>query len=323
MKKVNKLFLLSTLCITLLAGCKSTKAREHTTITIMTANSNGSIYQFGQDLASLWNHDLSYVTATSYETEGGLENLQALESNEGNIGFAVTSIAYEAYTGTGPFEQKANDKLRVIAGLYYNPNQLVVTKDSGIQSLDDLVGKRFSPGTIGSTTVTEAKNHLSTDEIDMYEDCQILNTSFTDSIKLMKQGDLDAAWIMAGIGNSAVMQMTQEANATLINLSDSTIASLMNTYPWYVKYIIPAGTYYNQTEDVQTTAIKLVLLTTADVKEEVVYDLTKEFWENIEQFNNSSPSLQSISVAGAITDLSNLPLHDGALKYYKEIGILK
>lgn len=323
MRKLTKLFLLSLIFAVSLTGCKKGHKRENTVISIMTANSNGSLYQIGQVLATLWNDNLPYIVATSYETEGGVENLQALDSGDGNICFAVTSTAYEAYTGTGFFEQKANKKLRVIAGLYYNPNQVVVTKESGIKTINDLVDKRFSPGTVGSTTLNEAVNHLAFQDIDMYNDCELVYCNFSDSCKLMKQGELDAAWIMAGIGNSAVMQMTQEANATLISLSDSTIATLISSYPWYVKYIIPAGTYHNQTEDIQTTAIKLALLTSADVDDEVIYDLTKKLWENLDQLKKSSPSLQSISVTGAISDLSNLPLHDGAAKYYKEIDVLK
>lgn len=326
MQKLTK-YLLLLFCViaTLLSSCKKAdqKMKSPTTITITTADSTGTLYHLGNDLSTLWNETLSYINATASPSNGGIDNLKLIQENENVIGFAVTSITNEAYTGTGDFIDNQNENLRVIAGLYYNPNQIVVRTDSDVTSLNDLVGKRFSPGVNGSTTISEALLHFESVSIDMESSLDLVYESFSDSIALMADNQLDGVWIMAGVPNEAVDTLTKDNIGRLISLSNSTIAALQSQYPWYANYIIPSGTYANQKEDIQTTAIKLVMVTSSEVSDDVIYDLTKTFWEHIDELKISNPALNSISLEGTVTDLSDLPLHNGAKKYYKEVGIIK
>lgn len=324
--KVNKFsYLFSlTFLLLLLIGCNQTSSpRSPQTLHIPTASSSGALYQLGEEFSTLWTNELSYITANSFESNGGIENLTLLSQGDADVTFAVTSILYEAYHGLGDFEEQANNNLRIIAGLYYNPNQIVASKESNANFLTDLKGLPFSPGAIGSTTVKEAALHFKALGVDLSEYCEIVNSGFTESVELLKNNDIKGAWIMAGIPNQAVSQMTSEAGAHLISLSDLTIQQLQQNYPWYAKYIIPAGTYENQDTDITTTAVKLVLCTTADLDEETVYDLTKTLWEHMDSLKKENNTLRSVSLEGAITDLAGLPLHEGALKYYKEKGIIK
>ena len=145
---------------------------------------------------------------------------------------------------------------------------------------------------------------------------------FTESVDLMRNKQLDGAWVMAALGNAAVTEATSTAGAKVLNIDDSIIEALQEQFPWYAKFTIPAGTY-NNTEDIQTTAIKMVMFTTAEMDDETVYELTKVFWENVETLAETNSGLRGITVEGAVTDLAGLPIHDGAAKYYKEIGVLK
>jgi hypothetical protein len=139
---------------------------------------------------------------------------------------------------------------------------------------------------------------------------------------MLQNGTIDGAWIMSGTPASAVSQALS-ANCRLVNISDDIIKKLQEKYPWYVKYTIPAGTYPNQKEAVNTSAIKMVMFCRHDLKEDTVYQLTKSFWEHIGELGQSQKNLKGLKPAEAVKDIAKIPLHPGAAKYYKEIGVLK
>ena len=263
------------------------------------------------------------MKASSQASGGGVENLNLLADGEAQVSIAISSNCYESYTGTGTFDGRKNENFRVIAGLYYNPNQVVVTGASGINSLTDVKGKHFASGAVGSSTEGESRNHFTAAGLTYPDDIKIENIGFTEAVDMMRNKQLDGAWIMAALGNSAVTEATSTADAKVLNIGDDVIAALQEQYPWYAKFTIPAGTYSGQVSDIQTTAIKMVMFTTADLDEDTVYDLTKTFWENVDKLAESNSSMTGLKAEDAVTDIADLPLHDGAAKYYKEIGVLK
>jgi uncharacterized protein len=302
---------------------KKTGAKETVTINIPTAATTGALYPLGSSIANLWNNDLDFVKANAQASNGGIDNLNLLQSGEAQVSMAVTSIMYQSYKGEATFEGRANKKLRVIAGLYYNPNQVVVKKDSNINSLKDLAGKNFASGAPGSTTEVETKLHLGEAGVSYPDGLKVQFVGFTEAIDLMRNRQLDGAWIMAGLPTAAVTEITSTANGKLVSIEEDVITKLQAKYPWYAKYSIPSGTYDGQDQDITTTAIKMAMFTTADLSEDVVYALTKSFWENIDTLKQSNNALKGLKIEDAVTDLAGLLLHDGAIKYYKEVGILK
>ena len=297
--------------------------KEPVSISFMTAATTGTVYPLGSAIATLWNDELDYVTASATASNGGVENLNCIRDGEAQIGVAVTSIMYESMNGTGVFEGNADPNLRVLAGLYYNPNQVVVSAESGIETLNDLKGKRFAPGSPGGTSEVETNYHLTALGMNYPDDIDAQYVGFTEASDLLRNKQLDGAWIMAGVPTAAVTEITATAGGKLVPMDEALIEKLQETYPWYAKYTIPAGTYSGQDQDVLTSAIKITLCTSADVPEDVIYDLTKTFWENIDTLSQSQSILKSCSVEEAVTDLAGLPIHDGAAKYYKEIGVLE
>ncbi len=313
----------------LLVGCgngagagMSTEQSETIVINMPTAATTGALYPLGSSIATLWNEKVPYVRANAQASNGGIENLNLLYSGEAQVSMAVVSNIYQAANGLEKFEGRPNDKIRIIAGLYYNPNQVVVSKNSNIESLSDLADKRFATGAPGSTTEDESKVHLTALGIAYPDGIKAQFVGFTEAIDLMRNKQLDGAWIMAGIPTSAVTEMMTTTDAKLIPIDRALIEQLKTEYPWYAEYTIPKDTYSGQTEDITTSAIKMAMFTTADLSEDAVYDLTKAFWENIEELKQTNPSLQSVSIEQAVTDLAELPLHNGAIRYYKEKGIL-
>lgn len=300
----------------------ASETKDTVYINFPTASTTGTVYPLCSAIANLWNTEIDYVKASAQASNGGVDNLNLIADGDAQMGVAVTSILYESYVGEGSFEGRANEDLRVLTGLYYNPNQLVVAGDSGIESISDLAGKSFAPGAAGSTGEVETKTHLTELGMNYPDDIGAQFVGFTEATDLIRNKQLDGAWIMAGVPTAAVTEVTSTAGGKVIGIDESLIEQLQETYPWYAKYTIPAGTYEGQDEDVLTSAIKITICTDASVDDDAVYEMTKVFWENIETLAATSPSLQGLTVADAVTDLAGVPLHDGAARYYQEVGVI-
>ena len=309
------------------AGAKDSKNADadgtHPTVIIRfpTAGASGALYSVGAAITNMWNTQIPFVKASSQASAGGIDNLNQIADGESQVSIAISSNCWQSYNGTDSFEGMANPKLRVIAGLYLNPNQVVVTEKSGIDTLEDVKGKRFAVAASGSSVEGECRNHFTAAGLSYPDDIRAEYISFSDSTELLRNGQIDGAWIMSGIPAGAVSQALA-SGCRLLDIDDETIAKLQAEYPWYVRYTIPAGSYPNQKTEASTTAIKMVLFCSSDLDEETVYMLTRTLWENMEALGESQSSLRGLTAEEAVRDIAGLPLHEGAEKYYREIGIL-
>lgn len=311
------------LCIGLCSAPAMAADQPKVNISFPTAATTGALYPLGAGIANLWNTKLPNVNVRAQASNGGVQNLNLLKSKDAQVSFAVSSITNEAMNGKRGFEGRPYEDVRVLAGLYYNPNQVVARKDSNVNTLSDFKGKSFAPGAAGGTTEVESRIHFTADGLKYPDDIKAHFVGFTESIDLMRNKQLDGAWIMAGMPTAAVTEMLATANGKLINIDDEIIKKVQADYPWYAKVVIPAGTYDGQTEPIQTTAVKMLLLTDASMPDDVVYDLTKTFWENIDSLSQAHTVMKTVNKDMAVKDLSGIPIHPGAEKYYKEIGLIK
>lgn len=334
MKRILSALTAVALSATLITGCagdnnsnssggNDNTAGDTVAINFPTAATTGAVYPLGSAIANLWNSEVGNVRVSAQASNGGVENLNLIADGQAQMGVAVTSIMYESYNGEGTFEGRANDKLRVLAGLYYNPNQVVVSQDSNIESLSDLEGKNFAPGSAGGTSEVETKIHLTELGIDYPDGIKAQYVGFTEATDLMRNKQLDGAWIMAGVPTAAVTEITSTTGGKVIGMDKSLIDALKEDYPWYAEYTIPAGTYDGQDEDILTSAIKIAICTTSDLDADTVYNLTKTFWENIDTLAETNSVLKGLTVEDAVTDIAGLPIHEGAERYYKEVGVLE
>ena len=316
---VMKKVLAAALCAATVMGASGALAAD---INFVTAGTSSTFYPISATVCQLWNDSIEGMRATATPSGGGIDNLNQALDGEAQIGIANANLVYQAREGIDSFEGYANDNLRIFAGLYYNPNQVVVTRESGIDSLDDLIGKHISIGAAGSTTVDEASVHLSLMGKTL-DDLKAEYMGTSESADAMSNKQLDGVWIMAGMPTAAVTEMCSTANGKLVGMDDELIAKVQAKYPWYSKFTIPAETYDGQTEPVQTTAVKMLLLTDASMPDDVVYDLAKTFWENLDSLGKAHAVMKTVTKEMAVSDLSGIPLHPGAEKYYREIGLLK
>ena len=318
---MKKILLLALAAALLLAGCTK-EGKPTQEIRLSTAATTGAAVPPGRGAGLPLGREFGRRARDCAGLGRGDRELEAFGRREAELGFAVTSLLWEAQQGEGSFEGAPNDQIRVLAGLYYNPNQVVVTEQSGAQAMEDLEGLRFAPGTAGSTTSVETEIHLEQLGIDYPDGIQAQFVGFTEAVELMRNRQLDGAWIMAGLGNAAVTEIMATADGRLLSMDDSLIEALQEKYPWYARYVIPAGTYANQEEDVVTSAIKLALFCSAELDEQTAYELTRIMWENMDTLQQSIPALKGVELQDAVTDLAQIPLHEGARRYYEEQGLL-
>ena len=326
MKKILALFfiLISVTAFMFATGSSEKQddsAHPQVIIRFPTAGASGALYSVGAAITNMWNTQIPFVKASSQASAGGIDNLNQIADGESQVSIAISSNCWQSFNGTDSFEGMANPDLRVIAGLYLNPTQVVVTERSGIRTLSDVKGKHFAVAASGSSVEGECKNHFTAAGLSYPDDIRAEYISFSDSAELLRNGQIDGAWIMSGIPAAAVSQALS-SGCRLLDIDEKTIANLKADYPWYVTYTIPAGSYPNQKEDIQTTAIKMVLFCSAKLDDETVYMLTKTLWENMAELGESQASLRNLTAEDAVRDIAGLPIHDGAQRYYKEIGVL-
>lgn len=310
------------LAAVLSTGFVSAQNHKPVTIKFPTAGASGALYAVGAAITNMWDSKISFVKASSQASNGGIDNLNQIADGESQVSIAISSNCYQSFNGTDSFKGAANKKLRVIAGLYFNPNQVVVTKKSGIKTLADVKGKHFAVAAAGSSVEGECNNHFTTVGMKYPKDIKAEYIAFGDAADMLQNGTIDGAWIMSGTPAAAVSQACS-AGCTLVNIDDSVIADLQKKFPWYAKYTIPAGTYPGQTADVQTSAIKMVMFCNTTLDDETVYQLTKTLWENIDALGQAQKNLKGLTPQNAVKDIAGLELHNGAKRYYKEIGVIK
>ena len=314
---------ISIVLLVTMALVPAASAAKKINISFPTAATTGALYPLGAGIANLWNTKLDNVNARVQASNGGIQNLNLLKAQDAQVSFAVSSITYEALHGLRGFKDREYKGVRILAGLYYNPNQVVARNEAGVNNLSDFKGKRFAPGAAGGTTEVESRVHFTAAGLQYPNDIKAQFVGFTESIDLMRNKQLDGAWIMAGMPTAAVTEMCATADGKLVSIDDAIIAKIQTEYPWYSKFTIPAGTYDNQKENIQTTAVKMLLITDASMPDDLIYSLAKTFWENVSDLSKAHAVMKTVTPDMAVTDLANIPLHPGAEKYYKEIGLLK
>ncbi len=331
MKKKMVWFLVLTMVVTLfLAGCGGSKPEaakneppKVVDINIATATTTGVYYVLGNGLAQMWQNKVPNVRASAQSTEGSVQNMNLLQKGETHVAFSMNQVVGNAYNGLDKFEGRANKELRVITALYPNVVQIVAPAKANIKSVNDFKGKRFVPGAAGSGTETATREVFSVFGLDYKDnkDLKVDYVGFTQAVELMKNGQTDGTLISAGVPNAALMDLTNSADAVLISLEPDKVNEIVQKYPHYFPFTIPANTYKGQTQPVNTIAQANLLVTTSQMDADLVYLLTKAIFENKDDLVAAHSAARDITKEAALSGLMGVPLHPGAAKYFKEIGL--
>ena len=321
--------ILALVMVLALVGCGSQSANsdssadnsgsEKYNLIIGTGGVGGTYYPLGGALASVWTKYLDNVTVSAQSTGASVENTQLLENGEVELALTQNDLAEYAVKGEYMFTKKY-EKMQLIGRLYSEPIQVFVRNDSGIKSIADMAGKRISVSYPGSGANANAEQLLGVFGITV-NDIKAEYPSNSDTADRMKDGLLDGMLTTTGAPNATFQEMCMSADCTLLSLSDEDCDKIIAQYPFFAKYTIPAGSYEGQTEDVQTLCVQSVLAVSTDLSEDLVYDLTKTLWENQTELSGMLSALSDLSVDNALEGIT-IDYHPGAVKYYKEIGMM-
>jgi uncharacterized protein len=290
-------------------------------INILTGGTSGVYYPLGVALSNVYAKAIPESKASVQSTKASVENLNLLQADRGELGFALgdaVSLAWKGDAEAG-FPQKL-DKLRGIAGIYPNYIQIVASREAGIRSLADLKGKRLSVGAPKSGTELNARAVLAAAGITYADLGKVEYLAFAESVDLMKNRQLDATLQSAGLGVASVRDLSTAIDIILVPIPVEVIARIGD--PAYRPAVMPANTYKGQTEPVPTAAITNFLVSREQVSDDIAYRMTKGLFDNLDALAAAHAAAKDIRLAAAAEGMP-LPLHPGAERYYREVGVLK
>lgn len=313
MKKIISIILMAVLVLTL-ASCGATGTK----MTMGTGGTSGTYYGYGGVLGQYITNNAG-VNVTVVSTDGSKANIQGIEAGNYQLGTVQSDVMSYAWDGTRSFEEEGKiESFRTVAGLYAEAVQLV-TMDPAIKSVKDLKGKSVSIGAPGSGVYFNAIDVLAAAGL-TEQDIKAQYQSFADSADALKDGKIDAAFIVAGAPTPAITELCATADAYLVPIDGEIAEKMMAECPFYTVYNIPAETYKGQTEDVQTVTVKATLIVSADATEDDVYKLTAAIFDNIEAITAENAKGAELSLENATSGMT-VPFHAGAAKYFSEKGI--
>ncbi len=325
MKTKIRAGLATALVIAGLAAAGASYAQQRMFFGIATGGTGGTYYPLGGMLAQLISNkaavDGAKVTATAESGNASVANAKLLGTKQIESAFVAADILDAAYHGQNQFKDGAIKNLRALGALYPETVQLITRADSGVNSVKDLKGKRVSSGAPGS-----GQYQLLSDLLEVYgikrDEVKEDHSSFTQAVDKIKDGNLEATLITAGMPTAAVTDFAQAHALKIIPLAGPEIAALQKKQPYYTNVTIAAGTYKGVAAPVQTLAVMAVWATHDGVPEKVAYEVTKALFENIAIMGQVHVQGKNITLATA-TAVGTTPLHPGAAKYLREKGVLK
>ncbi len=300
-------------------------AQQRVFFGIATGGTGGTYYPLGGMLAQHISNKAvvegKKISATAEAAGASVGNAKLLGNKEIESAFVAADILDAAYNGSGQFDKAPIKNLRALGALYPETVQLITRADFNINSVRDLKGKSISSGAPGSgqyQLLTDLLKVHGMSRADVKEDL----SSFTQAVDKIKDGNLHATLITAGVPTSAVTDFAQSHALKVIALAGPEIAELQRQQPYYARVPLPANTYKGQTAAVDTLAVMAVWATHDGVSEATAYEVTKALYENVAIMGQVHAQGKNISLSTA-TAVGTAPLHPGAVRYFKEKGIVK
>ena len=316
---VMALAMIFALCSCGTAGTGSEAQQGATAMAMGTGSPTGTYYAYGGILGQ-YIKNFASINVNAVSTGGSKDNIQGIDVNDYQLGTVQSDVMHYAWQGTRSFEEEGKiDTFRTIAGLYAEAVQLVTT-NADIKSVADLKGKKVSIGAPGSGVYFNAIDILSAAGL-TEQDINPQYQNFDQSADALKDGKIDAAFIVAGAPTPAITELCMTNSKTRIVPIDGAIADkLMEDNTFYSVYKIPAETYANQEAEIATVTVKATLIVSASATEDDVYKITKAIFDNIADITKEHAKGAELSLENATEGLT-VPFHAGAAKYFKEKGI--
>ncbi|MET0443442.1 MAG: TAXI family TRAP transporter solute-binding subunit [Pseudorhodoplanes sp.] len=288
-------------------------------ISVLTGGSSGVYYPLGVSIAMVY-ADIPGAKVRVETTDGSVANLMRLQQGTGQVAFALGDALMLAWRGDAEAGFGARqDRLRVIGALYPNYIQIVATKKSGIRSLAGLKGRSLAVGAAKSGTELNAREIFAAAGMSFKSLGRVETIPFAESTQRMLKDELDASLQSAGLGVTSIKELTDNSDTVLVPIPASVVKKLGAPFR---AATIPADTYRGQTKPVATASVMNYLVTSAAVSDELVYQMTKRLFDAVDDLAVAHRAGHEIKLAAAVSR-SPVPLHPGALRYYREKGLIK
>ncbi|MBT9384351.1 TAXI family TRAP transporter solute-binding subunit [Pseudooceanicola sp. CBS1P-1] len=288
-------------------------------INVLTGGTSGVYYPLGVALSDIYAQNIPDAKTQVQSTKASVENLNLLQQGRGEIGFALGDSVKDAYEGNADVGfTKPLTKLRAIAAIYPNYIQIAATAASGAKTVTDLKGMKVSVGAAKSGTEVNARKILGALGMSYDDLGKVEYLPFAESVELMKNRQLDATLQSSGLGSAALKDLSSTQDVTYVSVPPEVAEKLGAPY---AAGTIPAGTYPGQEADIPTLTITNILVTSSDVSDDLAYQMTKLLFEHLDQMKAAHAAAGAIDIANAVKN-SPIPMHPGAIKYYKEKGLM-
>ncbi|HUT69112.1 MAG TPA: TAXI family TRAP transporter solute-binding subunit [Desulfatiglandales bacterium] len=297
-----------------------------TIVTIGTGGITSVYYPTGGAISMIVNKKSKqyYLRATVESTGGSVFNVNAVMAGDMEFGVVRSDQQYQAWNGIQDWEDKGpQKKLRAICSFFPETIVLVASDDSGIREFMDLRGKHVSIGNTGSGHRGHATDALRACGIDRERDLQAEGLKADESAKFLQDGRIDAFFDTVTHPDASTKEATSgKRKVYFVPITGDCIDKLVAKWPFYAKAYIPIKFYptARNKEDVPTFAVKATFVTSADIPDDIVYAITKEVFDNLEDFKNLNPAYGVLTKENMLEALT-APIHPGAMRYYKEVGL--
>jgi len=293
-------------------------------VTIGTGGVTGVYYAVGGAICRLVNKDRAKTgLRCSVESTGGsVYNVNTIKAGELDFGMAQSDVQYQDYNATGPFKEADKD-LRAVMSVHPEPFTVVARKEADIKTFADFKGKRFNVGNPGSGT------RSAMDELLAAMGMKISDFALASELKADEQGaalcdnKIDGFFYGVGHPSANIQDPTTACGANLVSLTGPAVDGLVKKYSYYAYATIPGGMYANNPQATQTYGVLATLVTSAKVPAETVYAITKAVFDNFDEFKKLHPAFANLDPQRMVKDGLSAPLHEGALRYYREKGWVK
>ena len=297
-------------------------ARGNVIMTFGTADTGGSMYPAGAAVSQVWTNNVEGVKCNTQTSTGSFQNCQAVSTGEVDVAVATSDVVLNAYNGTGKFADIGKlDNLRVIGAVYTSVLSGVALKSSGLTYIHELLGKRVAVGPAASATENATLAAFGVMGIDS-SNTSLENLGLGDGADSVGDGILDAAFGFAGLPIGGQLNLAATKEIQVLDMTQEEIDKVLAGNAAYIQTKIPAGTYTGQDNDANTFGVKCLIIVTADMDADLVYDLCKAMNEHTEELAAGNALLKDMTDPSFLCTQMPIPLHDGAQKYYSEQGLI-
>jgi len=321
----KSLIIILSLMIVLGAICTDAFAKK-IFITMSTASTGGGWYPAGSNLAQLWNEKIPGIKTNSQASKGSVQNVDLLRRKDVNLAWMQNNIARQSYPGTGRFKDKPHKNYRMVMVMFPSQYHILIAKDSGINSIADIKGKKFIPGRPGSGNISSSKAVFGTFGFG-HKDYKLDYAGQTEAVQAVQDGRVDGTYLVGGapLGPLSAALFTAKNRLTLLSMTDEERKAVNTKHPWIVPFTLTQKHYPTLSkEGVKTLGHSAFIMCRADMPEDIIYQIVKTTYENLDGLRGVNKVFNNMTIDDLEGALGlKVPLHPGSIKYYKEIGVLK